>query len=434
MNPNKNKFKIVLTSVFGFFILLGMVVFATYKSNNSANTNNVEVSVWGTMNASLFNSFIEKYKQDKNIQFKLSYSQKDISTIDSNILEAIAAGRAPDSILIPQRLMKRYLDKVYLIPYSSLSARTFQDTFVQEADIYTQANGIFALPFFIDPLVMYWNRDILSSAGVANPPKSWSELPILAGKISKSDNNANITRSAVSFGEYSNVNNAKAILSALIMQAGSPIISSSDGVTFRSYLYSKSPTDTMIPAVSALNFFTEYSNPKKSVYSWNRSLPSSKQFFLSGDLALYFGFASEAQDLKNKNPNLNFDVAQMPQIVDAKTKVTFGDIYGFAFLRTSPNIAAAYNLISTLVSFDGVSVLLQFENVAPARRDVIAAGSSDPAKVVFYNSALISKAWVDPDTTKTDQIFKNMVEDVSSGRMTVDGSVQKASSELDNLL
>jgi ABC-type glycerol-3-phosphate transport system substrate-binding protein len=433
MNPNKNRFKIILTSVFGFFILLGMVVFATYKSGSTAN-NNVEISIWGTMNSSVFNDFIEKFKQDKNITLKLKYVQKDISTIDTDILEAIASGRAPDSILIPQELMKRYLDKVYLIPYSSISARAFQDTFVQESDIYMQPNGIFALPFFIDPLVMYWNRDILSSAAVANPPKAWSELPLLAGKISKSDNNANITRSAVSFGEYSNVNNAKALLSALIMQAGSPIVATTDGVNFNSYLYTKSPTDTAVPAVSALSFFTEYSNPKKSVYSWNRSLPSSKQFFLSGDLALYFGFASEAQDLKDKNPNLNFDVAQIPQIVDTKTKVTFGDIYGFAFLRTSPNIATAYNLVSTLISADAVSELLQFENVAPARRDVIAAGSIDPAKVVFYNSALISRAWVDPDTAKTDQIFKSMVEDISSGRMDVDGSVQKASSGLDNLL
>src|SRR5690242_1285010 len=227
MNPNKNKFKIVLTSIFGFFILLGMVVFATYKSSNTTNTN-VEVSVWGTMDSSTFSNFIEKFKQDKNIQLKLKYTQKDPSTIDGDILEAIASGHAPDSILIPQQLMKRYLDKVYLI--TNIPARTFSDTFVQESDIYVTQNGIFALPFFIDPLVMYYNRDILSGAGIANPPKSWAEIPLLAGKISKSDNNANITKSAVSFGEYSNVNNAKALLSALIMQAGSPIVGTSDGV------------------------------------------------------------------------------------------------------------------------------------------------------------------------------------------------------------
>ncbi len=431
MNPNKNRFKIILTSVFGFFILLGIVVFATYKSSNTAN-NNVEISIWGTMDSSVFNNYIEKFKQDKNIDLKLKYTEKDPNTIDNDILEAIASGHAPDSILVSQEFMKKYLDKVYMI--TNIPTRTYDDTFVQESDMYIQPNGIFALPFFIDPLVMYYNRDILSGAGIANPPKSWAELPLLAGNISKSDSNANITKSAVSFGEYVNVNNAKAILSALIMQGGSPIVATPDGIRFQSYLYTKSPADITIPAVSALDFFTSYSNPKKSVYSWNRSLPSSKQFFLSGDLATYFGFASEAQDLKDKNPNLNFDVALIPQIVDAKTKVTFGNIYGFAFLKSSPNIAAAYNLISTLIGPDSVSELLQFANVAPARRDLIAAGSSDPAKVIFYNSALISRGWIDPDTKKTDKIFQSMVEDISSGRMNVDGSVQKASSELDNLL
>ncbi len=431
MNPNKSRFNIILTSVFGFFFLLGIIVFATYRSSNTTNTN-VDISVWGTVDSTLFNEFVDKYKQDKNIQLRVKYVQKDMSTIDSDILEAVASGNPPDSILIPEQLMKRYLDKVYLI--TNIPTRTFSDTFVQESDIYIRPNGIFAIPFFIDPLVMYYNRDILSSAGIANPPKSWAEIPLLASSISKSDSNANITKSAVSFGEYANVNNAKALLSALIMQAGSPIVSSPDGIILQSYLYRKSSNDITLPAVSAISFYTDYSNPKKSVYSWNRSLPNSKNEFLSGDLALYFGFASEAQDLKDKNPNLNFDVAQIPQVVDTKAKITYGNIYGFAFLKSSPNIASAFNLISTIISADAVSTFLQFSTVAPARRDVIAAGSSDPARTVFYNSALISRSWIDPDSSKTNQIFKNMIEDISSGRMNVDGSIQRASVELDNLL
>lgn len=430
MEQGPDKFKLVLTGVFGFFILLGLIAFSTYKSNNPANSS-VEITVWGTVDKTIFNDYLNKFKQDNNTEFKLTYTYKSLDTIDADLVEAIATGKAPDAILIPQTLEKRYLDKVLMI--TSIPTRTFLDTFVQEAELYIQPNGIFALPFFVDPLVMYWNKDTFSSANIALPPSKWSEFPALAGKLSQSDNNANITKSVAPLGGFSNVDNAKALLSTLIMQAGSPIVSLENGF-YVSKLDSRAPTDVMIPADSALQFYTDYSNPRKVVYSWNNSLPTAKQFFLAENLAMYFGFASEYQDIKDKNPNLNFDVTVMPQIVDAKVKSTYGELYGFSILKSSQNPTEAFNLLSLLVGQSSISSLLDTLDVAPARRDIIAAGSSDPVKTVFYNSALISKGWVDPDAKKTEQLFKDMVDNITTGRLDVAGSVSKASSELDNLL
>ncbi len=430
MNQNQDKFKLFLTGGFIFFILLGLVAFSTFKSSSSTNTS-VDIKIWGTVNKTDFDNYINKFKQSNNLQFGLTYSYKNIDTIDSQLIEAIATGKAPDAILIPQTLIKRYLNKVYLL--TSIPERTFKDTFVQEAELYIQPNGMFALPFFIDPLVMYWNRDIFTSANIALPPTKWTEFQLLAEKISKSDNNANIIKSLASLGEFENVDNAKALLSALIMQAGSPIVSQNSGL-FQSQLNYKSSSDIFIPAVSALQFYTDYSNPKKSVYSWNRSLPSSKQSFLSEDLAIYFGFASEYQDIKDKNPNLNFDVALLPQALDNKAKVTYGDLYGFALLKNSPNLTQAFSLLSMLIGSNSVSTLTQVMNVAPARRDLISAGSKDPAKAVFFNSALISKGWIDPDSGSTNKIFQDMVENITTGRMTIPISVSRANAEIDLLL
>jgi ABC-type glycerol-3-phosphate transport system substrate-binding protein len=433
MNGETNKFKIILLSAFGFFIFLGLIAFSTYKSSNSGTTQTA-ITIWGTVDQTTFDNFISKYKQDQSVDFNLTYVQYPIDTIDSQLVEAIATGKGPDAILIPQELEKRYLDKVYFIPETSLPLRTFQDTYIDEANLYAQPDGIFAVPFFVDPLVMYWNKDTFSSAAIATPPKSWSDFPLLASKLSKSDSSANITQSAVALGEYTNVDNAKALLSTLIMQAGSPIVSSDATGVLASALYSQTSGQVEIPAISALNFFTDYSNPQKSIYSWNKSLPDSKSFFLSGNLATYFGFASEAADIAEKNPNLNFDVALMPQTVDTTAKITFGELYGFAVLKSSPNVVPAFNMISTLTSGSAVADFLQFDNVAPARRDLIMAGNTDPQKTVFYDSALIARGWIDPDAAQTDQIFQTMVEDVSTGRLDADTSVQKASTELDNLL
>lgn len=431
MEKSSNKFKMIVMGVFGFFIIAGLLAFSMFRSTNTANSQ-VNVSIWGTVSKTVFDNFVSKYEQDKNLQFKLTYTEKDISTIDSDLVEAIATGKGPDAILIPQEFMSRYLDKITFI--TSVTQRTFLDTYIQEAGIYIQQSGIFAIPFFVDPLVMYWNKDMFASAAVAAPPATWSEFPLLAGKFTTIDQNGNITRSAASFGEYANIDNAKALISTLIMQAGSPIASYDDSTgSFISSLYQKSADNSLIPAVSALTFFTDYSNPKKSVYSWNSSLPSSKNFFISGNLATYFGFASEAADIANKNPNLNFDVAMMPQTLNATAKTTFGELYGFAFLKSSPNTVAAFNLISMLTNADGVSEFLQLNEGAPARKDLIAAGTPDPQKAVFYDSALIAKGWVDPSIDGTNAIFKSMVSDITTGSLSVDDSVQKADTKLNIL-
>src|ERR1035437_8139345 len=176
MNPNPNKFKLVLMGVFAFLILLGLIAFSTFKSTSATNSK-VDINIWGVIDKTTFDNYITQFKQDNNYEFKLTYTYKSLDTIDGDLIEAIATGKAPDAILIPHTLEKRYLDKVSMI--SSITERNYKDTYVQEAELYLQPNGIFALPFFVDPLVMYWNRDIFSSAGIAAPPTKWSEFPLL---------------------------------------------------------------------------------------------------------------------------------------------------------------------------------------------------------------------------------------------------------------
>jgi maltose-binding protein MalE len=107
MEKKSNTFTLVLTGVFGFFILLGLIAFSTYKSN-SPTSSNVDLTAWGTIEKSIFDNYINEYKQTYNIDFKLTYTYKSLDTIDSELVEAIATGKSPDIILIPHTLEKRY--------------------------------------------------------------------------------------------------------------------------------------------------------------------------------------------------------------------------------------------------------------------------------------------------------------------------------------
>jgi len=407
-------------------------LFSTYRSSDKTLTE-IKVSIWGTLSASSFSAFTEDYFSKAGLKYSVSYSEKNPTTFDRDLVEAIASGVGPDAIILPSDLIVRFANKIYNIPYASLPELTFKQTFIQEGELYLTSNGVMALPFSIDPLVMYWNRDIFNNVGITKPPVSWTEVISLVPKMTKKDQAQNIITSAVAFGEYRNIINAKEILSALLIQTGNPIINIDSDGTFSSVLGDNFGLDTS-PASLALQFYTSFSNPSRPVYSWNRSLINSLDMFTNGDLAMYFGFASEYSKIKEKNPNLNFDVAILPQISGAKTYSTTGKMLGFAIMKNSSNPAGTYTVLSSLVSAAAVPSWTNIFNLPSARRDILSQADKSAIKTVFNQSAIMSKGWYDPNSVETGAIFQDMVESYTTGRQDLSSVISVASSQLNSLL
>jgi multiple sugar transport system substrate-binding protein len=361
------------------------------------------------------------------------YIEKSSRTFDSELIEALASGTGPDLFLLDQGAIVRHEDRLVAVPYESYSERDFRNTFIEEGELYLTAAGILGIPFSVDPLIMYWNQDILSSEGIAQPPKFWDEFYDLSSELTKRDQSNNIIRSAVAFGEYRNVTNAKEIISALAFQAGTAITMRTE-IGIESVLTRGGAGQVLAPAEAALQFFTEFSNPAKTTYSWNRGLPESRQAFAAGDVALYFGFASELPLLLKLNPNLNFDIAELPQSRESGKKVTFGRMSAFAIPKVSRNVSGAFRAALELSSANSVSIFSKVSGLPPVRRDLLSQKQTDAYRSVTYSSALISSAWLEPDDRETDGIFQRMVESVTSGRSKISDAVGNADKELANLL
>ena len=121
--------------------------------------------------------------------------------------------------------------------------------------------------------------------------------------------------------------------------------------------------------IPPLRFYTEFSNPSKTVYSWNRSLPSSRDMFARGGLAVYFGYGGEITGLREKNPHLNFDIAPVPQIRDRRTQKTFGRMTALAVAKNSSNVETAFAVAYALT---GATVSRQIGDI------LFAAGAARP--------------------------------------------------------
>jgi len=431
---NTKLFQYIVIGLFVFFIIVGAVLFATYKSKDK-NTSDINITVWGTLPLDGFSTFISKFFEASQLKYKVNYVERDPATFDRDLVEALASRVGPDAIILPEDLIIRYSKRIYTIPYSILSQLQFKQTFIQEGELYLTTDGVLALPFSVDPLIMYWNRDIFNNFGVTKPPVTWAEISSLTSKMTKKDQAKNILSSTVALGEFRNINNAKEIITSLIMQAGNPIVTIDSNGAYKSVVDTGTGSKTF-PVSASIQFFTNFSNPNKVEYSWNRSLPNSLDVFSNGDLAMYFGFASEYAKIKNKNPNLNFDVAPLPQSLLATTKTysTFGNMLGLAIMKNSANPAGVYTVISALTSAQAYPFWTDIFNIPSARRDILGQAEKKPAKAVFNSSAIMSKGWYDPSTAETSVIFQEMVESYTTGRESMATAITAASGQLDNLL
>ncbi len=431
-------FQIVLIAVFIFFAIFGLLVFsgAFGQPKDKKETLTGEVVIWGTLPSRDMVELISKeFINDKNL--KVTYIEHERGSFDRELIEALAVNEGPDIILLPQNLVLRYLDKVFVLSHELIPARDFKNTFIEGGEIYLMNKGVLALPFVVDPLVMYWNRDLFTSAGIVNPPKYWDEFFGIASKITKKSHGVDILKSAVALGEYSNIPHAKEVLTAMFIQAGDQIIiitQYENNFVLESVLGRNIKNLSINPAESALQFYTEFSNPRKVTYSWNRSLSNADNMFAVGDLGVYFGFASEVQGLRKRNPHLNFDTALFPQVRDSNTKATYGTVQGLSILRNSHNIALSFEVIKRIASSKLIVELTDGLNVAPAQREFLVNHQEDANRTIFYKSALISKSWIDPNPVKTEVIFQAMIEDVTSGRRQISDAISFAQKQLDRLI
>jgi len=365
--------------------------------------------------------------QTLSLPLGVTYIQKNQNSFSQEFIAALARGTGPDAILLPVDMLLSHLDKITPIPYEALPARTFMDSYINEAQIYATESGILGIPFVVDPLIMYWNKDSFASAGLATYPRYWDEFGPLNKTLTSLDQNGNIRRSAMAMGDFTNVANARELLGTLLLQAGNTITTQNADGTIESAL----STNARVDPSPAVRFFTQFVNPSDANYSWNRGMPNSKTAFLSGALATYFGFASELKDIRAKNPNLNFDAAPIPQLRSGGIKATYGRLYGLSIVRSSPNQNAAYQTFAVLANSTNLSALSQLTYLPSVSLSLIGSGSSDPYLSIFNQAVLVAKTWLDADQTRSYQILGNMVGSITSGAKTVAEAVNDAGEEYD---
>lgn len=394
----------------------------------------VELEFWGVFDDSdvyqpLILDFNEKFSH-----IKIKYYKKNFQTYEKELLEAMASGRGPDILMLHNSWAPRYLNKVQAAPVELITLKEVQDNFVDVVyDDFVVNNSLFALPLSVDTLALYYNKDIFNTVGIAQPPQTWEEFTEAVKKLTVVDEKGDIVRAGAAVGTAYNINRSTDILSLLMLQSGVQMINKQKtGVAFDESVLLEG--ETFYPGRRALEFYTNFANPLKSIYTWNSRLHYSIDAFYEGQTAMMFNYSYHIPTIRAKSPYLNFGISAMPQIKTSQKDVNYASYWGLAVSRNSLAPKEAWQFIVWLTNPENTRRYLELTKKPTARRDLISWQRDDLDLGVFAKQALTARSWYQVDNSAIETIFADMIESVVLGKTTVRDALEKAASQVDLLM
>ncbi len=424
----------ILGGIAGFIILVVLILALTSKKSGNTGaanfpTGQITMTFWDPFNDSQdMTPLIQDYaKLHPNV--RIVYTKKNINTYQNDLLQALASGSGPDIFAINNSWLPQYLDKATSAPASIINYTDYKNTFVPVAvSDFVKNQQVYGVPLSVDSLALYYNKDLLGTAGIATPPKTWAELVADVQQIKRQDSSGYFTRSGAAIGTNANVNRAVDILYLFMLQQGAQPYSN-DGTTPQFSQTVQKNGNTINPGAIGLSFYTSFGDPTSPNYNWNSRSDYSIDAFANGRAAFLFSYSYTRDTILQKSPNLNFDVAPVPQPNLDDPSVNFANYWGEVVSKQTRYPQVGWDFLKFLISKPELDKYYASAKVPASRSDLISLQIPDANLGVFANANLTAKSFYRPDQVKMDNIFGQAIDSVILNRTSIQSALQQAQAQ-----
>lgn len=425
-------------------ILFSVLIIPTFFSSlfaasgcGSEKPQPVTLEFWGVFDDSaVIQPLISQFRQQYSY-FTVNYHKKNIATYENDLIDALAAGRGPDIFSFHNTWLPKHIDKLAAAPETMITSKKVKDAFVDvvEQDFISD-NKVYALPLSVDSLALFYNKDLLNSKGIANPPANWAEFNTDVKKLTQRDDKNNILLAGAALGTAKNINRSTDVLAMLMMQNGAKMVQDDKNAAAFDRSSTLASGQFFNPGENALIFYTNFANPVKEVYTWNQYQHYSIDAFVEGKAAMMLNYSYQIPVIQARSPHLNFDVAPLPQIAKDSRVMTFANYWGLAVSKTSGDKSSyAWKFIDWITSDQSaLKKYLETAQKPTARRDLIDWQKNDESLGVFAQQSLIAKSWWEVDSSAIETIFAQMIEAVSVNRKAPLNALQDAAQQITLLM
>ncbi len=451
---NQGLSKILILSLFGFFLLVGGLVVYNILNKPIAPPKPVTLNIWGVWDdSSDWQEIINSY-QALHPYITINYSKIRYEEYEQMLLEGWATDTGPDIFAIPNSWIASYSTK-FLSPMPASTSVSYYTTekvlFKTETKIDPRtepslnaaainrdyidsvyndiilSGSIYGLPMGINTLALYFNRDLLNQANIVQPPQTWSEFTNMVQNITLLDDDDEIIRAAAALGGYDNMPNVSDIVTLLMMQNGANMAVNKKQALFNQ---ASASDPTYFPAREALRFYTDFSNPNKSVYTWNNELPDALNEFASGKLAFLFAYPFQEAEIRSKAQGINYEVSSVPQI-NPNNRVNYANYWVYTVAKNSTVTNYDWNFLQYAANATNVVSYINNTQQTSALRVVINEQIKDPDRGVLAQQALTAKSWyrgLNPKNAET--YFSEMIENIVNQTLTIEKALEVAANKI----
>jgi multiple sugar transport system substrate-binding protein len=268
-----------------------------------------------------------------------------------------------------------------------------------------EATAVMGVPFSLDTLGLFSNMDLLTSAGIKEPPKTWQEFELAVTKLTARRGDV-VALAGAAMGTSRNVPHATEILGTLMQQNGTTM---TDARGFAQFQERERSTGGF-PAIDALLFYQNFANPAAGTYTWNANMPNGFDAFVTGSAAMYFGYPTDAVVARERNGKLRFVITGMPQVNLGRSLSTA--LYPIEVVsKKSVHQQEAWDFLLFAASGEQVSSYLSSASRPPALRALIPAAAGNPEVAGFANQVLTATSWYrGNDYSEVEAAFEEMME------------------------
>lgn len=418
-----------------------------------------EMVVWGFVDEDVFKPIIKDFNSSGG-SIKIKYIKKNLTEkYENESLNSIMSGEGPDVWAIPNDWLYRHKDKLYPLPEEIIKSKKIN--FSNVADVVSIDNQIdkhyYGLTPGVDALQIYYNPSLLDkgleraknyysndwnkidevSSRFTKFPTTWGELNSILPWITER-NGSQITTAGIAMGTSNNVSHPEDILSLLMLQNQTKMISEDLGQASFNLPTKDSSGKDIYPGTKALDFYTSYSNPSSPNYTWNPSMPNDVQAFINGKVAMIFGYSDLSNYLIQGYPGFNFSRALVPQIGDFNPIIDYSSYTTYTVPEISPYKTEAWNFILYLCNTGFNAYGSSTRTIPPFLTDSTEAltlnnrsSGAEPSNNVIQTLRTWNKGRY---PAEVDNLFKDAISRVNSGSQSSQASLDTAATKLTELL
>ncbi len=445
-------------AVCAFLVLGGQACKSTVDPQAAALTAPVTLTYWRPFDGTdAFDAVMKRYRSiHPNVT--INYRQIRPEIYEEELIQAFAEDRGPDLFAVHNSWVRGYQSKLAVMPESytisnivpkgglegktetsivtkrGLTPRELKATFVDvaldnmllprdgsatKADLAT--GGVYAIPLSVDTMMLFYNSDLVNTAGVATPPTTWAQFQSHVEKVTVVDDQFKLVRPGAVIGTAANVPRSPDLLALIMMQAGAQMTDDFGFATFH-----KNPPGldrATPPGIDALRFYIDFSLPVRKVYTWNALQPDGLEAFIRGQAAYLFGYSYQLPLIKARAPKLPIGIAPVPQQLPDQP-INIANFWLEGVSKKSANTTWAWDFLLFESNVDNVKDYLEKTEKPTALRALIDEQREDLFLGPFADQVLTAQTWYSgKDGDAADGVIRELI---TNAKLAIEAADEEA--------